>query len=217
MCSATFQGDSEFSKHVVECAMKDHSCEFCTFTSQKASNVKRHMKRAHKGMIETPLPLRGQSTPKKKEVVQGNKTDEQRDCVPLSCEQDLQVSSSESEEDDWLCQDPGELLLEEQGNAQVQGDELLAGRLFRKKTQPSLPGKRSSIQEATVPLPEAESTSSQMSTATTQTDDVPVKKLKCDAFTQTEFATEVSKKRIRKFRDGDIDIEEITTEKFILC
>ena len=134
----------------------------------------------------------------------------------MSCEQDLQVSSSESEEDDWQCQDPGELLLEEQGNDQVQGDELLAGRLFRKKTQPSLPGKRSSIQEATVTLPEAESTST-MSTATTQTDDVPVKKLKCDAFTQTEFATEVSKKTIRKFRDGDIDIEEITTEKFILC
>ena len=60
MCSATFQGDSEFSKHVVECAMKDH------ITSQKASNVKRHMKRAHKGMIETPLPPRGQSTPNKK-------------------------------------------------------------------------------------------------------------------------------------------------------
>ena len=39
-----------------------------------------------------------------------------------------------NEEHDWLCQDPGELLLEEQGNDQVQGDELLASRLFRKKT-----------------------------------------------------------------------------------
>ena len=102
-----------------------------------------------------------------------------------------QVSSSESEEDDWLCQDPGELLLQEQGNDQVYGDELLAGRLFRKKTQPSLPGK-GSIKEATVPLPGAESTSSKMSIATTQTDDVPLKKCKCDAFTQTAFATEVS-------------------------
>ena len=67
ICSATFKGDSEFSKHVVECAMKGHSCEFCTFTSQKASNVKRQMKRTHKGMIETPLSLRGQPTPNKKE------------------------------------------------------------------------------------------------------------------------------------------------------
>ena len=123
----------------------------------------------------------------------------------MSCEQDLQVSSGESEENDWLFQDPGELLLEEQGNDKVQGDELLAGRLFRKKTQPSLSGKRSSIREATVPLLGAESTSSKMSTATTQTDDVPVKKLKCDAFMQTKFATET----IRNFRDGDIDIEEI--------
>ena len=50
------------------------------------------MKRAHKGMIETPLPLCGQSTPDKKEEVQENKTDEQRECEPLSCEQDLQAS-----------------------------------------------------------------------------------------------------------------------------
>ena len=39
--------------------------------------------------------------------------------IKLSCEQDLQISSRESVEDYWLCQDPGEVLLEEQGNDQV--------------------------------------------------------------------------------------------------
>ena len=74
---------------------------------------------AHKGMIETPLPLREQTTPNKKEEVLENTTDEQKECVPLSCEQDLQISSRESVENYWLCQDPGEHLLEEQGNDQV--------------------------------------------------------------------------------------------------
>ena len=64
-----------------------------------------------------------------------------------------------------------------------------------KKTQPSLPGK-GSIKEATVPLPGVDSTSSKMSIATTQTDDVPLKKFKCDAFTQTAFATEVSERQL---------------------
>ena len=101
MCSATFHGDSDFSKHDFECALKDHMCGFCIFTSQKASNVKCRLKRANKGMIETPLPPRGKLTPYKKEEVQENKTDEQRECVPLSCEQNLQVSISESDWDDW--------------------------------------------------------------------------------------------------------------------
>lgn len=42
------------------------------------------------------------------------------------------------------------------------------------------------------------------------------KKLKSDVWTQSDFAREISNKTIKKFRDGEIDIDEITEEKFIL-
>ena len=50
-CAEVFHGDVEFSNHVVQCAMQEYTCDFCDFTSQKECNVKRHMKRAHKGFI----------------------------------------------------------------------------------------------------------------------------------------------------------------------
>jgi hypothetical protein len=38
-------------------AMKEQECKFCDFTSEKHSNVVRHMKRAHNGMMEQPTLL----------------------------------------------------------------------------------------------------------------------------------------------------------------
>lgn len=41
MCSSVFHGDVEVFTHVVECALKEHACDFCDFTSQKECNVKK--------------------------------------------------------------------------------------------------------------------------------------------------------------------------------
>ena len=49
----------------------------------------------------------------------------------------------------------------------------------------------------------------------TQTDTVD-QPLRCDASSQTELATEIVKKTIKKFRKGEIDIEEITEKNVIM-
>lgn len=36
MCSSVFHGDAEFSTHVVECAMKEHSCAFANLRPRKS-------------------------------------------------------------------------------------------------------------------------------------------------------------------------------------
>jgi predicted aspartyl protease len=92
-------GDGAFSEHVVRCVMKEYACEFCDFTSQKGCNVKRHMKRAHASLTETPMPL-GQmhgtaGEDKAADTAKGN----------------IFVSSdSDSEHEEWMSQDPGDLL-----------------------------------------------------------------------------------------------------------
>jgi hypothetical protein len=84
--------------------------------------------------------------------------------------------------------------------------------MFRKRAQPMLPGTQSfgCSDSATDTVP------SRLTTFT-QTDDFgSSQKTKCQVSTQTEFATQVPKKTIRKSRDGEVDVTEITTEKFIL-
>ncbi|XP_061179421.1 RE1-silencing transcription factor A-like [Saccostrea echinata] len=199
MCSKLFQGDSEFSMHVVQCAMKEHACEFCDFTSQKECNVRRHMKRAHTGLIESPMPL-GQ----KLDTASGGKAENsgKEHNTTLSSESDL-------ENEEWLSQDPGDLLLTESENntAYVSGQctssetvnkpdsDIMVGRVFRKKTSPLLPGKRPSNDDAK--------------------QFIDTKKTMIDIGTQTEFCKEISVKTVKKFREGTVDIKEITVEKFI--
>jgi hypothetical protein len=158
-------------------AMKEQECKFCDFTSEKPSNVVRHMKRAHKGLMEQPTPL-VRHPPFDISV---NRTDEGKTKMPFGCETDLQVSGSESGEDD-----PGCFIVEEQQQDTVvdSGKEnLLAGRIFRKRTQPMLPGRQSFDYTASETVP------SKLNTFT-QTDDFGgSKKAKCDVFTQTKFPT----------------------------
>ncbi|XP_056018786.1 hunchback-like protein [Ostrea edulis] len=128
MCSELCHGDVEFSNHVVQCAMQEYSCDFCDFTSQKECNVKRHMRRAHKGLLKDPLPL-------------GMKSDTDH---PASAKKMEDVSSkvdsdSGSEIEDWLFQDPGDdLKLDKSSVDKDDGDDdavrdttvnLLEGRL----------------------------------------------------------------------------------------
>ena len=90
MCAEVFHGDVEFSNHVVQCAMQEYTCDFCDFTSQKECNVKRHMKRAHKGLLEDPLPLGSQLD--KRDSTSPKKLDD--------LESELVVSDSDSEKEE---------------------------------------------------------------------------------------------------------------------
>lgn len=76
----------------------------------------------------------------------------------------------------------------------------MVGRVFRKKTTPSLPGKRTSADDVRKP----------------NVDDCQTKKAKIDVSTQTEFRREISVKTVRKYREGEVDIKETTTEQLIL-
>jgi hypothetical protein len=142
-------------------AMKEQECEFCDFTSEKHSNVVRHMKRAHKGLMEQPTPL-VRHPPVDISV---NRTDEGKAKMPFGCETDLQVSESERGEDV-----PGCFVVEKQQQGTVVDsgkEDLLAGRMFRKRTQPMLPGEQSFDYTASKTVP------SRMNTFT-QTDDLVV-------------------------------------------
>lgn len=206
MCSSVFHGDVEFSTHVVECAMKEHSCDFCDFTSQKECNVRRHMKRAHTGLTESPIAL-GQKLVETDEVPEKAKNTENAN--------NIVSSEDESEDEEWLSQDPGDLLstetmsssttcasdghkIKETVNKEIS--DLMVGRVFRKKTTPSLPGKRTSADDVRKP----------------NVDDCQTKKAKIDVSTQTEFRREISVKTVRKYREGEVDIKETTTEQLIL-
>ena len=143
MCAEVFHGDVEFSNHVVQCAMQEYTCDFCDFISQKECIVKRHTKRAHKGLLEDPLPL-------------GSQLDKQNSTSPKKLddlESELVVSDSDSEKEEWFSQDPGDILdLETTDVDKVEKvddvvkdstSDLLEGRVFRKRTTPILQGKRS--------------------------------------------------------------------------
>ena len=230
MCSLLCHGDVEFSNHVVECAKHEHACTFCEYISHKECNVKRHIKRAHKGLLEEPIPL-------------GEKSDGngQKYEVDNTVKDTDNTDESDLDDDDWMSQDPGELLQESHEMSSMEGQDkkgeapgpsvddqhekggvtresdLLAGRVYRKKTTPSLPGKHIQPPEdhslLTSKTVERWST---MST-TTQTQSCFVgKRLSSDVWTQTTFAREISKKTIKRFREGEIDVEEITEEKFVL-
>lgn len=213
MCSSVFHGDVEFSTHVVECAMKEHSCDFCDFTSQKECNVRRHMKRAHTGLTESPIAL-GQKLVETDEVPEKAKNTENAN--------NIVSSEDESEDEEWLSQDPGDLLptettsssttcasdgnkIKETVNKEIS--DLMVGRVFRKKTTPSLPGKRTSTDDVGKP-PESIRTCGENACQT--------KKAKIDGSTQTEFRREISVKTVRKYREGEVDIKETTTEQLIL-
>lgn len=127
-------------------------------------------------------------------------------------------SEDESEVEEWLSQDPSELIptettsssttcasdgnkIKETVNNEIL--DLMVGRVFRKKTTPSLPGKLASTDDDSRP-PDAIRTCGE--------NDCQTKKATIDVSTQTEFKREISVKTVRKYREGDVDIKETTTE-----
>lgn len=92
----------EFSTHVVKCAVRKYACDVCDFTSQKESNIKIHTKRAHTGLIESPITL-NQKLDDTNEV--SGKAKNTRNI------NNLMSSEGESEKrEERLSQDPGVLL-----------------------------------------------------------------------------------------------------------
>lgn len=57
MLPSCFNVNVEFSTHVVKYAVRKYACDVCDFRSQKESNIKIHTKRAHTGLIESPISL----------------------------------------------------------------------------------------------------------------------------------------------------------------
>lgn len=133
--------------------MKEHSCKFCDFTPQRECNVKRHVKRARTGLTEIPIAL-GQKLVETEEVPEKMKN--------TGNANNIVSSQDESEDEEWLSQDPGDLLptettsssttcasdgnkIKETVNKEIS--DLMMGRVFRKKSTPSLPGKRASTDD----------------------------------------------------------------------
>ena len=148
------------------------------------------MERTHKGLLEDSLPL-------------GNQLDKRDSTSPKKfddLESELVVSDTDSDsEKEWFSRDPGDILdlettdvdKDDKGDGVVKDStsDLLKGRVFRKRTTPILPGKRSLS---------LETKESGVSTAKSSQTVAVGQPLKSDASTQTEFATEILKKFLRK-------------------
>uniref|UniRef100_A0A8W8HNW3 Peptidase A2 domain-containing protein n=1 Tax=Magallana gigas TaxID=29159 RepID=A0A8W8HNW3_MAGGI len=127
------RSEEDYKGPVFKCAMRTFQCLVCDFCNNKEANLKRHKKRCHPGLA------------KEEDVKLGSKENK--------CEE-----MREQREDDWLAQDPGDLIGEisdedsdkeddedttsdkEAGSQEKEVDEsLLEGRMFRKPTTPLLP------------------------------------------------------------------------------
>ena len=145
MCSESARTEKEFREHIMVCAMRVFECPTCDFSSSREINLKRHVKRCHPGLrTDDELVKLGTREQDKKS---GNfQVEEKR--------------AEESADEDWLNQDPGNVIGEvssvdsssssdenedganvQEGDQQPERTEVnpLEGRVFRKKTQPSLP------------------------------------------------------------------------------
>ena len=129
MCSTICSTAEAFKRHVIDCAMKEYMCEVCDYKSNKQANVRRHHQRNHKGLVPGTLP------------------------TPLGRKDNQDVTTTSAnkpdEESDWLEQDPGDLITEDERSSDDNGagsadDEsyaeerdLLVGRMIRKPTKPA--------------------------------------------------------------------------------
>ena len=127
MCSIVCSSAEAFKIHVVDCAMKEYSCDVCDYKSNKQANVRRHHQRNHKGIVQGA------------QLTALGRKDQQ--VVPSA------AAGKPDEESDWQEQDPGSLLTED-GNSSgdeaagssedsdEEDSELLVGRVVRKRTHP---------------------------------------------------------------------------------
>ncbi|XP_062572639.1 uncharacterized protein LOC134234574 [Saccostrea cucullata] len=209
MCTYMARTEEDYKSHVVQCAMRTFNCTFCSYSSNKEINVKRHEKRAHLGLIEEPIKLDG-------------RPDERREAT---CNESVEKDEEESGEE-WLKQDYGDVIgtlftdssdnEEEAKDSPSQkeekaiNDKLLEGRVVRKQTAPTKPHiPKTKIPQSTS-KPEVEGTQE------SKCESCKRKRFMVDIGTQTEAGEKTimrSTKRVKRFREGDIDIEEVVEEK----
>ena len=125
MCSIVCSSAEAFKIHVVDCAMKEYSCDVCDYKSNKPANVRRHHQRNHKGIVQGA------------QLTALGRKDQQ--VVPSA------AAGKPDEESDWQEQDPGSLLTEDgdssgdeaagsSEDSDEEDSELLVGRVVRKRT-----------------------------------------------------------------------------------
>lgn len=216
MCSRSAGTEEEYKEHVLECAMRTFQCPYCDFNTTREVNVKRHVKRCHPGL-----------RPNEDLIQLGKKAGDKADCS---------ASTTEKRDEDWLTQDPGDLIgdlspspssssesdsgdsdkeeeIPPKETLQTSEPSLLEGRLIRKKTMPSVPftKKRSSQSESSVPEKKM------LMDRSVQVGSL--EKMECE---KVDRGTQTSPKRrvmisttIKKNRQGDTDVKVITKEKII--
>ena len=127
MCSIVCSSAEAFKIHVVDCAMKEYSCDVCDYKSNKQANVRRHHQRNHKGIVQGA------------QLTALGRKDQQ--VVPSA------AAGKPDEESDWQEQDPGSLLTEDgdssgdeaagsSEDSDEEDSELLVRRVVRKRTHP---------------------------------------------------------------------------------
>jgi hypothetical protein len=215
MCSQSAGTEEEYKEHILACAMRTFQCPNCDFNTSREVNVKRHMKRCHPGLKphESPIKL-------------GRKEGKAECNFP----------TEENNVEDWLHQDPGELIgpISESGSTdsdseedadqqkellmgrEKSGSDLLEGRLFRKRTMPSLPFAKKRMGQEKSPVPEKKIMVDKSVQAGTTGVQSECSYLKMDGCTQTSPKKHVVvSTTIKKNRQGDADVKVITKERII--
>ncbi|XP_062606953.1 RE1-silencing transcription factor-like [Saccostrea cucullata] len=224
MCSEPAWTEDEFKRHIMICAMRHFECPICDFTNSRELNLKRHVKRCHPGLGPNDEPIK--LGPKEQ-----NKDPEKAGCSFGDENKD------EGANEDWLDQDPGEVIgeissanssssnssdeeddideqKEKEDREKIEGN-LLEGRVFRKKTQPTLPFTRKRPSLEGIPVPK-KTTCMDFSIQVDIPGVTPVQSNRVDAYTQTSpKKREVMTKTTKKYREGEADIKVVTKERLI--
>ena len=91
LCTFVARCEEEYKKHDVQCAMRTFNCTYCSYTSNKEINVKRHEKKSHLGLIEEPVKLDG-----RKDNVKESTTSS------TGSRKSMEVKDAEQSEEEWL-------------------------------------------------------------------------------------------------------------------
>ncbi|XP_061187010.1 uncharacterized protein LOC133195163 [Saccostrea echinata] len=209
MCTYMARSEEDYKSHVIQCAMRTFKCTFCSYSSNKQINVKRHEKRCHLGLIEEPIKLDGK--PEKSGESSRSKSAE----------------DAELSEEDWLKQDYGDIIgtlstdssdeeeskdSQPQKEERVTNDQLLEGRVIRKQTAPTRP------HIPKVKIPQSTSAPEVEDTQDSRCDSCKRKISMVDIGIQTDAGLKtIVTRRVKRFREGDIDIEEVVEEKTEFC
>ncbi|XP_062587419.1 uncharacterized protein LOC134249073 [Saccostrea cucullata] len=203
------------------CAMRLFECPICDFTNITELNVKRHIKRCHPGLGPNDELIKLGPKEQNKEKAgcsfgEENKGEESANedwlhqdlCGVIgeisSANSSSSNSSDENEEDD----------IDEQKEKQDSEGNLLEGRLFRKKTQPTLPFTRKRPSLEKIPVPKKITCMDFSIQVDIEPAVTPVESNRVDAYTQTSpKKREVVTKTIRKYREGEADIRVVTKER----